>query len=95
MQERFSLLRKKNKVLSMAEYKKHQNKSKSSARKQNKTKDPVILDMKKKQNEESDRLSYPKCVIPNCAINSFTKNEEIRVETPLLPIPASRIPYPM
>ena len=81
MQERFSLLRKKNQVLSMDEFKRKQ---KKTNKKTIKTKDPVILEMKKKQNEESDRLSFPKCVIPNCAISAFSKNEEIRVETPIV-----------
>ena len=84
MQERFSLLRQKNRVLSLDQYNKSQKKAKNQSSLKKKNKETKISDFKKRQDEQSDRLAFPKCVIPKCGVSQYSKEQsEIRVEVPI------------
>ena len=85
MQERFSLLRQKNRVLSLDQYNKSQKKAKNQSSLKKKNKETKISDFKKRQDEQSDRLAFPKCVIPKCGVSQYSKEQsEIRVEVPIV-----------
>ena len=85
MQKRFSLLCKKNSVISLSQYEAMTKKKDKARKATKKTKaDEIISENKRIQDEESNRLAYPKVLLPNVTNGKHLIALAKEIDTPVI-----------